>query len=95
MMSDTCKQCGKWPTDKPVLVNGGILCVDCASNLLRWRNSKEEVPAVGQLVIFLLEQDKEPFVTEFSDDVVWDPEFTPYWRPIGELPKGVSSEFWF
>ena len=29
-MEDTCDQCDKWPTDKPVLIEGGILCVECA-----------------------------------------------------------------
>ena len=55
-MDDNCRQCGKWPTDKPVLVDGGILCVDCASNQLRWRDAYGESPT-GEGIYLVINND--------------------------------------
>jgi hypothetical protein len=90
-MEDTCKQCGKWPTDKPVLVDGGILCVDCASNLLRWRKWPEEKPT--DEANFLVVDKHGLFSVKYwcEDDArLWIEllENGSYWRPIGPLPGG-------
>ena len=84
-MSDTCKQCCKWPTDKPVLVNGGILCVDCASNLLRWRKWPEEIPENHGLYLTV---DCADGLKNLWFDGGWPWPNVTYWRPIDPLPGG-------
>jgi len=94
-MEDTCKQCGKWPTDKPVLVDGGILCVDCASNLLRWRKWPEECPEAGGKYLVIWFDDAKGLWLEDIKVVQCNEPLREcffklgyfYWRPIGPLPK--------
>ena len=89
-MDDNCRQCGKWPTDKPVLVDGGILCVDCASNQLRWRDAYGESPT-GEGIYLVINNDFDGGTSIHATywKGKWPIEFTvANWRPIGPLPGG-------
>jgi len=43
-MEGKCSACNNWPISPPVVIRNGVLCVDCASDYLRWREWPKEKP---------------------------------------------------
>ena len=82
-MEGKCSACNNWPISPPVVIRNGVLCVDCASDYLRWREWPKEIPEIHGLYLTV---DCADGLKNLWFDGGWPWPNVTYWRPIGPLP---------
>jgi len=90
-MEGKCSACNNWPISPPVVIRNGVLCVDCASDYLRWREWPKEKPVNSGRYLVLTDgsTDIGNHLSYWSRTVEsWSTKDAgiAFWRPIGELP---------